>query len=96
MQQASGELHKLITALSPTIYKLQIASSKFRLTTAENYRERIYRRYMRRGKNTKYAYAETKSAGGMYDGVHFCLYPSVFISDLWRVNTSVESRYQWL
>jgi len=41
MQQASEELHKLITALSPTIYRLQIATRKFRLTTAENYHQRV-------------------------------------------------------
>jgi len=71
MQQAPDELRKLITQLSSRVYSMQAVASKFRLTAAEIYHERLRGRYLKHWSGICYRTVVTTSDGwDVDDGIY--------------------------
>ena len=92
MQQTSDELRKLITQLSSRVYSLQAVASKFRLTAAENYHERLHSRIMEIYPKHVIVLSSLQRGGfdGLYIDMSFRHYDNTFYIVLYRMDYIVS------
>jgi len=87
---------KLITQLSPAVYKLQVASREFRLTAAENYCVRVHIRILRTIKGSRCNGSGLRTYENIGDGVLYLLIDGFYgkrtCFTLYRANKQISQR----